>query len=139
MLIISAKISEREGSTPPSSFYVQLLDYQSHVLALSNQQMSCSCCWCKSRELGGRGSSRFSCITPMVESFFSDLLGYTIGYWAGYIQNPVKHSVQHPRWSFLQKQPTVLTRWLFPDENFAADVRLDSKCASDWRYCKCRQ
>ena len=99
MLIISAKISEREGSTPPSSFYVQLLDYQSHVLALSNQQMSCSCCWCKSRELGGRGSSRFSCVTPVVESFFSDLLGYTIGYWAGHIQNPVKHSVQHPRWS----------------------------------------
>ena len=26
------------------------------------------CAWCESRELGGRGSSRFSCVTPVVET-----------------------------------------------------------------------
>ena len=31
----------------------------------------------------------------------------------------------------------VLTHWLFPQKSSTADVRLDSKCASDWRYCKC--
>ena len=41
------------------------------------------CCfhvWCNSRELGGRGSSRFPCVTPVVESFFSDLLQAIISY-----------------------------------------------------------
>ena len=42
-----------------------------------------SCClyvWCKSRELGGRGSPRFP--TPMVESFSTDLLLAIKCYWA---------------------------------------------------------
>ena len=42
-----------------------------------------SCClyvWCKSRELGGRGSPRFP--TPMVESFSADLLLAIKCYWA---------------------------------------------------------
>ena len=44
--------------------------------------MSSSCCRCKSRELGGRESPRFPCVTLMVASFFSDLLRAIISYWA---------------------------------------------------------
>ena len=44
VLIASAKILKREGSILLSSFYGQLSDYQSHVLALSTQQMSSSFC-----------------------------------------------------------------------------------------------
>ena len=44
--------------------------------------MSSSCCWCKSRELGGRGSLKFPCITPTVESFSSDVHRAIISYWA---------------------------------------------------------
>ena len=42
----------------------------------------CFCVWCKSRELGGRGSWRFFCVTPVVKSFFSDLRQAIISYWA---------------------------------------------------------
>ena len=136
MLIISAKMLERKGSISPSSFYVQLPDYQSHVLALSIQQMNCSCCWCKSRKLGGRGSSRFPCVTPVVESFSTDLLRAMIR--QGHIQNPVKHPVQHPRWSSSAKIPNGLNTFTISEKNSNADVRLKSKCVSDWRYCKCR-
>ena len=41
----------------------------------------CFCVWCKSRELGGRGSPRFPLVSPVVESFFSDLLRGIISYW----------------------------------------------------------
>ena len=41
----------------------------------------CFCVWCKSRELGDRGSRRIPCVTPAVESFFSDLLRTIISYW----------------------------------------------------------
>ena len=40
------------------------------------ESMMSSCCfhvWCKSRELGGRGSSRFPCVTSVLESFSSDI------------------------------------------------------------------
>ena len=37
--------------------------------------------WCKSRELRGRGNSRFPCVAPVVESFFSDFLRARISYW----------------------------------------------------------
>ena len=39
------------------------------------------CVWCKSRELGGRGSPRFPSVTPVLESFSSDLLQAIISYW----------------------------------------------------------
>ena len=61
--------------------------------------MSFFCCWCKSRELGGRGSPRFPCVTPVVEKFSLDLLRAIISYWAGSHLEPVKHSVKHLRWS----------------------------------------
>ena len=83
--IASTKIPEREGSISPSSFYRQLPDYQSHVFNLiypvdefpfkemktwGQPKISsyCFCVWCESRELGGRGSSRFPCATPVVET-----------------------------------------------------------------------
>ena len=40
------------------------------------------CVWCKSRELGGRGSPRFPSVTPVAEGFSSDLLQAVISYWA---------------------------------------------------------
>ena len=39
------------------------------------------CIWCKSRELRGRMSPRFPCVTPMMESFSSVLLRTIISYW----------------------------------------------------------
>ena len=38
------------------------------------------CVWCKSRELGGRVSSRFLCVTPVMESFSSNFLRAIISY-----------------------------------------------------------
>ena len=38
------------------------------------------CIWCKSRELRGRMSPRFPCVTPMMESFSSVLLRTIISY-----------------------------------------------------------
>ena len=40
------------------------------------------CVWCKPRELGGRGSTRFPCVTPVVKSFPSNLLWAIVSYWA---------------------------------------------------------
>ena len=37
--------------------------------------------WCKSKESGGRVSPRCPCVTPVVESFSSDLLRAIISYW----------------------------------------------------------
>ena len=37
--------------------------------------------WCKSKELGGRESTRF--LTPMVESFSADFLPAIERYWKG--------------------------------------------------------
>ena len=37
---------------------------------------------CKSGEVGGIGSRRFPCVTPVLESFSSDLVRATISYWA---------------------------------------------------------
>ena len=36
------------------------------------------CVWYESREIGGRGSSRFSCVTPAVKTFFSDIVAFRI-------------------------------------------------------------
>ena len=42
------------------------------------------CYWCKSRELEGRGSPRFPCVTLLVRSLSSDLLRAIISYWSGW-------------------------------------------------------
>ena len=39
----------------------------------------CLCVWCKSKELGGRGSTRFP--TSIVESFSADILAAIESYW----------------------------------------------------------
>ena len=39
------------------------------------------CVWCKSRELEGRGSLKFPCVIPNLESVSSDLLRAIISYW----------------------------------------------------------
>ena len=108
MLIVLAKIPEREWSISPSTFYGQLPDYQSRMLALSTQQMSSSCCWCKSKELGGRGSPRFSCVTPVVKNFSSDFLRAIIPTFR--ILSDI-HSG-----ALLRKQSTALTCSLFPQK-----------------------
>ena len=41
----------------------------------------CFCLWCKSGKLGGRMSPRFPCVTPIRESFISNLLRAIISYW----------------------------------------------------------
>ena len=82
-----------------SGFSGQLANYYLHVFSLihpllldefSFKEMRtqdqpkispcCLCVWCKSRELGGRGSPRFP--TPVVESFSGDLLPAIKSYWA---------------------------------------------------------
>ena len=40
------------------------------------------CFWSKSGELGGRGSPRFSCLAPVIESFSSHPLRAIITNWA---------------------------------------------------------
>ena len=83
--IDSAKMPEHEGSISPSSFYEQLPDYQSHIFSpmypvdefsirknehVGSVQNSILLflIWCELRELGGRGSSGFPCVKPVVES-----------------------------------------------------------------------
>ena len=83
--IASAKIPKYEESISPPSFYGQLPDYQSHVFSLIypvdefflkemrawrqyNILFYCFCVWCESRESGGRGSSKFPFVTPVVET-----------------------------------------------------------------------
>ena len=111
--IASAKILEREESISPSSFYGQLPTYYEHVFSLIYQvdefslkemwmwgqskiSSYCFCVWRESRELGGRGSSRFPCLIPMVETS-SDRVKFRI---------PSNTNDGAP----LQKQPTGLTR-----------------------------
>ena len=111
--IASTKISEREGSISTSSFYRQLPNYQSHISSLiypvdelSFKEMKiwcqskistyCFCVWCELRELGGGGSSRFPCVTPVVET--------SSGRVAFRIPSNINDGAP------LQKQPTGLTR-----------------------------
>ena len=85
---------------------------------------SCICVCCESGELGRRRSSRFLCVTPVVETFSSDRVTFRI---------PSNINDGAP----LRKQPTTLTRRLFPQKKSPTDLRPDSKCGSDWRRCEC--
>ena len=79
----------------------------------------CVCVWFESRELGGRGSPRFPCVTPVVESFPSDLLRAIVSYWVeSHLESCQAYHV-------------------FPQKSSTADVRLDSICASNWSCFKC--
>ena len=83
-----AKTLECERNISSFSFYGQLADCCPHFFSLihsvdefslkemrtwgqSKISSCCICVWCKSREIGGRGSPRFP--TLMVESFSPDL------------------------------------------------------------------
>ena len=74
------------------SFYFQLLRANGRLIHLEDElsfkeMRMCGqykihfvfCDWCESREMGGRGSIRLP--TPMVESFFADLLPAIKSYW----------------------------------------------------------
>ena len=132
--IASAKISEPKGRIPPSSFYGQLHDYYSHAFSLIYQvdefslkkmrtwaqykiSCYCFCVWCESRESGGRESSRFPCVTPVMETS-SDRVTFRI-----------KSNINDG--SPLRKQPTGLTRSLFLQKSSTADLQSDFKCGSD--------
>ena len=65
---------------------------------------SCISVWCESGELERRRSSRFPSVTPVVETFSSDGITFTI---------PSNINDGAP----LRKQPTALTRRLFPQKS----------------------
>ena len=77
----------------------------------------CFCVWCESRELRIKGSSRSPCVNSVVETS-SDRVTFRI---------PSNINDRAP----LRKQPTGLTRWLFPQRSSTADLQLDSTCGSD--------
>ena len=85
LVIALVKIPERERSISPSSIHGQLPNYESQVFSLfypvdkfsfSEMRMwdqfkitsYCFCVWCESREIGGRGSSTFPCVTQVLET-----------------------------------------------------------------------
>ena len=76
---------------------------------------------CESEELGGRRSSRFPCVTRVVET--SDGVAF---------RTPSNINYGAP----LRKHPTVLTCRLFLQKSSTADFRPNSKCGSAWRYCE---
>ena len=82
------------------------------------------CIWCESRELGGRQGWRFSCVTPVVETFSSDRVAFRIP------SNIRDRAV-------LQKQPSVLTRWPLLQKSPTTGVWQDYKCRSNRTCCQC--
>ena len=92
---------------------------------------------CKLRELGSKGSPRFPCVIPVVESFSYDPFRDIINIGQGHIQNSVKYLVKGLQWSFPAKLANNFNTLTISAKTFTVDVRLGSKCASNWRYCKC--
>ena len=114
-----------------SSFYRKLSGSISHTffaLSITWGQSKISsyfiCIWCESEELRGRKSSRFPCVTLVVETFSSD--------WVEFRTPSNINDGAH-----LRKQPTVLTCTLFPQKSSTTDFQPDSKCGSDRRCREC--
>ena len=63
----------------------------------------CFCVWCESREIGGRGSSTFPCVTQVLETSTLD---------RATLRTLPNNNNEVP----LQKQAMVLTRWLPPQK-----------------------
>ena len=63
-------------------------------------------------------------VTPVMETFTSDSVTF---------KTPSNVS----NGALLQKQPSTLTRRLFPQKSSTMDPRPDSKCRSGWRHCEC--
>ena len=90
MFIASTKIPEREGSmstarliVPHVSSFIYSVDELSFKGVTTwgkpvQDFILLFCVWCKSRELGDRGSSRFSFVTPVMETFSSDRVVFRI-------------------------------------------------------------
>ena len=90
----------------------------------SKMSSSCISLWFESGELRRRRSSRFPCVTTVVETFSSDRVTF---------RNPSNIN----NGALLKKQPMTLRRRLFPQKSSTEDFRPDSKCGSDWRCCEC--
>ena len=73
----------------------------------------CICVWCESGELGRRRSSRIPCVTRVMETFPLDRVTFRIS-------SNINDGAP------LRKQPTALTRKLFPQKSSTADLRPDS-------------
>ena len=84
----------------------------------------CFCVWCKSRELGSRGSSRFPCVTPVPETFYSDRVVFSI------LTNINDGALLH-------KTVNGLNTLTVSAKCSTTVFRPDSKCGSDYRCCKC--
>ena len=71
---------------------------------------SCFCVWCKSKELGGWGSPGLPCLNQVGKSFVRPTSNYNklLGRVAFRILSNIHDG------ALLRKQPTALTRWLFP-------------------------
>ena len=65
--------------------------------------------WCKSGELGGRGSPRFPCVATVVKNFSSDLQSYNNVF--GRVAFRLLSNIHDGALS--QKQPTAWICWLF--------------------------
>ena len=65
------------------------------------------CVWWKSRELGGRESRRFPCVTLVIESFSSDLLRATISYWKELHLESCQTSTMELFWKYGQRTKDV--------------------------------
>ena len=136
MFIASTKIPEREGSmstarliVPHVSSFIYSVDELSFKGVTTwgkpvQDFILLFCVWCKSRELGDRGSSRFSFVTPVMETFSSDRVVFRI---------PSNISDG----ALLRKQPTALTHWLLPQKSPTTDFRQNSKYGSNRRWCEC--
>ena len=114
------------GNCPTNSHTFFSLIYPVEEFSLKEMRTSgrskilsyCFFVWCKSKELGDRGSSRFPCVTAAVKTFSSDRVAF---------RTPSNINEAAP----LQTQPTVLTHWLFRQKSSTADFRPDSKLGSD--------
>ena len=149
-IVTSAKIRELKRSISPTSFLwatarllvtrvslMYLVDkffiFSLLVLLKEKRQRSYFCVCCKLRELGPRGSPRFPCVTPVVVSFFSDLLQTIISYWA---ESHLECCQTFTMELSSENNPTILTSRKFPQKSSTADIRPDSECVSDWRCCQ---
>ena len=70
------------GDCPQTFRGISVLLKEMSTQGQSKISSSCFCVWCKSRELRGSGSPRFPCVTPVMETFPSDLLRAIVSYWA---------------------------------------------------------
>ena len=99
--------------------------YFKEMRTWGHSKISSDCAYksCESRELGGKRSSRFPCVTPVVETFSSVRVTFR-----------TLSNINTPQ----PKQPTVLTCRLLLQKSPTTGFRPDSKYASHQRYCQYR-